>query len=123
MAKKILKILVAEDEKPMAKALTLKLNHSGFEAKAVFNGEDAVEELQKENYDLLILDLIMPGLDGFGVLEAIKNNQIKVSVIVASNLGQPEDLEKAKSLGAVDYFVKSDTPLSKIVKTIENIGK
>lgn len=121
MAGKIHKILVAEDEKPMAKALVLKLNHSGFEAKAAFNGDEAIAELQKDNYDLLILDLIMPGLDGFGVLEAIQEKGIKVQVIVASNLGQPEDLEKAKGLGAVDYFVKSDTPLAKIVETIENM--
>lgn len=121
MAGKIHKILVAEDEKPMAKALVLKLNHSGFEAKAVFNGEEAIEELQNDQYDLLILDLIMPGTDGFGVLEAIKDKDIKTSVIVASNLGQPEDLDKAKKLGAADYFVKSDTPLAKIVETIEGM--
>ena len=117
----IKKILVAEDEKPMAKALVLKLNNAGFEAKAVFNGEDALAELQKEPYDLLLLDMIMPRMDGFSVLAKIKEGGIKTKVIVTSNLGQPEDFEKAKSLGASDYFVKSDISLSEIVENIKKM--
>jgi len=57
------RILIAEDEKPMAKALEMKLNNVGFEAKAVFNGEEALEELQKNTYDLLLLNLMMPKKD------------------------------------------------------------
>lgn len=115
------KILVAEDEKPMAKALVLKLNHAGFEAKAVFNGEDAIAELEKEAYDLLLLDMIMPRMDGFSVLEKIQEKNINTKVIITSNLGQTEDFEKAKSLGASDYFVKSDTSLSEIVDHIKKL--
>jgi CheY-like chemotaxis protein len=114
------KILIAEDEKPMAKALELKLKGSGFEAKAVFNGVEALAEMEKEKYDLLLLDLMMPVMDGFGVLEALKNKpDNKTLVIVSSNLSQAEDINRAKALGAVDYFVKSDTPISEVVNHIK----
>lgn len=117
----IKKILVAEDEKPMAKALALKLNHAGFEAKEAHNGEEALDMLSKESFDLLLLDLIMPRMDGFSVLEKIKEKGIKVKIVVTSNLGQEEDSIKAKSLGAIDYFVKSDTSLAEIVDYVKNL--
>lgn len=113
------KILIAEDEKPMARALELKLNNSGYEAKAVYDGEEAVAALNKEKFDLMILDLIMPKLDGFGVLEKIKDKKLKTQIIVASNLSQEEDIDRVKSLGAVGFFVKSDTPINEIVGQVE----
>lgn len=115
------RILIAEDEKPMAKALEMKLNNVGFEAKAVFNGEEALEELQKNNYDLLLLDLMMPKKDGFDVLTEMRDKKIKVPTIVSTNLSQESDVEKAKSLGAVDYFVKSDTPITEVVEHVKKI--
>ena len=113
------KILIAEDEKPMARALELKLNNSGFEAKAVNDGEEAVVELTNNKYDLLLLDLMMPKKDGFGVLEEINNKKIDVKVIISSNLSQQEDLDKAKNMGAVGYFVKSDTPINEVVEQVK----
>jgi len=112
------KILIAEDEKPMAHALEMKLNNSGFEAKAVFDGEEAIAELEKNKYNLLILDLMMPKLNGFGVLEWMKEKKIKVPTIVATNLSQETDIKKARDLGAVDYFVKSDTPITQVVVNV-----
>ena len=57
------KIIIADDEKPMANALELKLNHSGFEAKAVYNGQQALDEIEKNGpYDLMLLDLMMPSV-------------------------------------------------------------
>lgn len=122
MNKKI-KILIAEDEKAIAGALNLKLNHEGFDARVAFNGKDAIDLLQSEKFDLLILDLIMPQLDGFGVLSEIKEKGIKIPVIVASNLSQTEDISKAKEMGAVDFFIKSDTPVSEIVQKIKSYFK
>jgi len=113
------KILIAEDERPMARALELKFNNSGFEAKTVYDGEEAVVELIKGKYDLLLLDIMMPKKDGFGVLEDIKNKKINVKVIVSSNLSQSEDLDKAKKMGAIGYFVKSDTPISQVVEQVK----
>jgi len=115
------KILIAEDEKPMAHALELKLNNSGFEAKAVFDGEEAMVELEQNKYDLVLLDLMMPKLDGFGVLEKMKEKKMKVPTIVATNLSQESDIARAKDLGAVDYFVKSDTPIMEVIEHIKKI--
>lgn len=103
------KILVIEDEKPMARALELKLAHAGFEAKAVFNGEDGVQLLQKDTYALIMLDLVMPKMDGFKVLEIIKEKKIETPVIVLSNLSQEDDEKRARALGAMEFFIKSNT--------------
>lgn len=123
MTDKKFKILVAEDEKPMAKALTYKLNKSGFDAKPVFNGQEALDELQKEKYDLMILDLMMPVMDGFMLLGELKAKDIMLPVIVASNLGQENDISEAKKLGAIDYIIKADTPLLEVVERINKILK
>ncbi|OGI26089.1 MAG: hypothetical protein A3J76_03995 [Candidatus Moranbacteria bacterium RBG_13_45_13] len=103
----------------MAMALVLKLNKSGFEAKAVFNGEEAIDILAKEKFDLIVLDLIMPKVDGFQVLVKLKEIGSQMPVIVSSNLSQEEDFSRAKKLGAVDFFVKSDTPITEVVEHIK----
>ncbi len=105
----------------MAHALEMKLNNSGFSAKAVYDGEAAVAELERSEYDLLILDLMMPKLDGFGVLEQMRAKKITVPTIVATNLSQETDIQKARALGAADYFVKSDTPITQVVGHIRKI--
>lgn len=116
-------ILIAEDERPMARALELKLLNSGFNAKAVYDGEEAIKELSSNKYDLVLLDIMMPKKDGFGVLEEMKNQKIIVPVIVSSNLSQHEDLEKAKTYGVAGYFVKSDTPISEVVNQVKKVLK
>ena len=113
------KILVAEDERPLAKALELKLSHSGYEVTVATNGQEALDKLQNGGFDLVLLDLMMPVLDGFSVLEKLKSQNISVPVIVTSNLGQKEDIDKAKKLGAKEYFIKSNTQLSEIVEYIK----
>jgi len=117
------KVLIAEDEKPLAKALTYKLNKSGYDTEAVFDGEQAMEYIDKNKVDLMILDLMMPKKDGFTVLKELKEKNIDIPVIVASNLGQESDVSEAKELGAKDYIVKSDTPLAEIVDRIKKIIK
>lgn len=120
-AQKKIKILVAEDEKPMAKALELKLQKEGFDAKAVFNGKMAVDEIKSNSYDFMLLDLLMPEMDGFEVLQYLKDNNIKrPPVIITSNLSQDEDIEKAKSLGAVDFLVKANSSLSDIIQKVRS---
>ncbi len=114
-------ILVVDDEKSLAQALELKLKHAGYEAKAVFNGQAAVDELRVNHYDVVLLDLVMPTMGGFEVLETLKRENIKLPIIVTSNLSQEEDIKKATSLGATEYFVKSNTPISDIVSQIEKI--
>jgi DNA-binding response OmpR family regulator len=116
-----LKILVAEDERPMARALELKLSKAGYQVKLAFDGEEALQALDREKFDLLLLDLMMPKKDGFVVLVAIREKAIGLPVIVSTNLSQEEDIAKAKELGADDYFVKSNTPISKVVEYIDKL--
>ncbi|MCK9578125.1 response regulator [bacterium] len=113
------KILVAEDEKPLSKALEIKLGKEGFDVTVAQNGEEAISLLSKEDFDVLILDLIMPKKDGFSVLEFLKEKNKKVRIVVLSNLAQEEDFKKAKDLGAKSYFVKSNTPIIELVNYIK----
>lgn len=119
----IKKILIAEDEKPLANAMQLKLKNAGYEAFVANDGELAINELKKGDYDMLFLDLMMPKVDGFAVLEYAKENKIKTAIVVLSNLSQTDDEQKARKLGAVDFFVKSDTPISNIVKFVKEYSK
>ncbi|MBP6949047.1 MAG: response regulator [Candidatus Pacebacteria bacterium] len=113
------KILILEDEKPLAHALELKLTHEGFDVVTTDNGETGVSILEKEKFDLVLSDLIIPGVNGFGVLELIRDKKIKVPVIVMTNLNQDEDKKRAIDLGAVDFFVKSNSTLSEIVEVVK----
>ena len=118
------KVLIVEDEKPMAKALKLKFEHTGlFEAKVTFNGQEALDILAQEKFDIILTDLMMPKVDGFTVLKELKNKGIKTPVVVLSNLSQEEDEEKSRQEGAVDFFVKSNVPISEIVVKVKQILK
>ncbi|HMB65949.1 MAG TPA: response regulator [Patescibacteria group bacterium] len=120
MAKKD-KILIIEDEKPIAKALTLKLKKEGLESQVAANGQEALDLLDKEKYGLLILDLVMPKMDGFDFLEEIKKKNIDIPIIVSSNLSQDDDIKKAKELGASDFLVKSDTSIADVVQKVKDM--
>lgn len=120
------KILIAEDERALAKVLQLKLKNNGFEVDIATDGQQALDQMAKNQYDLLILDLVMPNIDGFHVLEQLQTQGNTTPIIVASNLSQEGDFDKAKKLGAKDYFIKSNTSLAdltnKIIQTL-NKGK
>ena len=112
-------ILIAEDEKPMAHALELKLSKAGFTVVSINDGEAALQALKDSKFDIVLLDLMMPKLDGFEVMEQMKLLNNKTPVIIISNLGQAEDEKRAKALGAVDYIIKSDTPIGEIVERVK----
>ena len=120
MSAKTKKILIVEDERPLSKALELKLAKEGYETAIATDGGDAVKKIKAENFDVAILDLVMPQYDGFHVLEYVHENKVPIQVIVLSNLSQSEDIKKAKAFGAEEYFIKSNTP---IVTLVENIKK
>lgn len=115
------KILIIEDEKPLAHALELKLSHEGFDIVATGSGEEALTLLAKNHFDLVLTDLIIPGVDGFKVLETIQEKKMKVPVIVMTNLNQEEDRKRASDLGATDFFVKSNSPISLIVEKVKQV--
>ncbi len=115
------KVLIVDDEKPMARALELKFNLLGFKAKAVNSGEDALTATTEEEYDVILLDLIMPDINGLTVLEKLKEREVKTPVIILSNLSHGDDEKKARQLGATDFLIKANTPISKIVSRVEEI--
>lgn len=114
-------VLIVEDEKPLAHALEMKLKSEGYDVHTCMNGMDALAEMKKGTYRLMLLDLIMPSMDGFAVLTELQAAKSKIPVIVLSNLGQDEDVTKAKQLGAVDYCVKSNTPIAEIVRKVKAV--
>ena len=118
------KIFVIEDEKPMARALELKLTRAGYEAASANDGESGLAYLEKNKVDLILLDLIMPKMDGFAVLEHLHKKGNKTPVIVLSNLSQEDDQKRCASLGAKDFCIKSNTGIAELVERVkEFLGK
>lgn len=115
------KILIVEDEYSISKALDIKLNNSGFNTKIVNNGHEAMKVLEKENFDLIILDIIMPRMDGFSTLKEISKRKIKTKVIVLSNLDDDSDVRTAKKFGVAKYLRKSEISLSETVDYIKKL--
>lgn len=117
------KILVAEDDKFLASAYKVKLEKSGFEVRMAGDGEEAVEILKGFEPDVILLDLIMPKMDGFTALEQIRSNPkfARTPIMVASNLGQKEDIERAQKLGATGYIIKSDLSIEDLIKKINQV--
>ncbi len=119
------KILVAEDDKFLASAYKAKLAKSGFDVIMTSDGIETLEALKTSKPDLILLDLIMPNKDGFSVLEEIeKYDELKsIPVIIASNLGQKEDIDKGMALGAKDFVIKSNMSLDDLVSKINQYCK
>jgi two-component system, OmpR family, alkaline phosphatase synthesis response regulator PhoP len=117
------KILVVEDDKFLDSAYRAKLTKTGFEVQIATDGDEALQTLQSFVPDIILLDLVMPKKDGFATLEELKKSEkLKhIPVIVASNLGQKEDLDKAKALGARDFIIKSDLSLDALITKILEI--
>ena len=115
------KILIVEDDKFLRELLESKLRkEKDFTIVTAKDGEEGLQKAREEDPDLIILDLILPGLNGFEVLEKIKSSAAiaDIKVIVLSNLGQKEDIDRAMKLGAEDYLIKAHFTLEEIIKKI-----
>lgn len=88
------------------------------------DGEEGIRKCKEENPDLIILDLVLPTLDGFEVLARIKKDSklAAIPVVILSNLGQKSEIEHGMKLGAADYLVKANFTPSEIVKKIRSVG-
>lgn len=117
------KILVVEDDQFLINVYRIKLQKAGFKIIIAIDGAEALEKIKSQNFDLVILDLIIPKIDGFGVLTEIRSQEKykKMPILVASNLGQMEDLNRAMKLGANDFVVKSDTSLDILIEKIKQL--
>lgn len=117
------KIFIIEDEQLLRDILTIRLRDAGFEIDVAVDGAEALERLKTLTPDLILLDIILPKIDGFAVLGKIKEDpRIKdIPVVVLSNLGQDTDIKRALDMGAADYFVKAQHSLSEIIELVKKI--
>jgi len=114
-------ILIVEDDEILLRALYLLFHESKYVIASATDGEAALKMTERLVPDLVLLDLLLPKMNGFDYLKAMKSNaKLKnIPVVVLSNLGNDEDVDRAKKLGAEDYFIKSDTDLSVLAEKVE----
>lgn len=115
------KILLVEDDETLSETYLQRFVAEGFEVRRVLNGEEALSTALSFKPDLILLDIMMPKLDGFDVIDILRNtpDTVNIRVVVLSALSQQEDIEKAKALGADDYLVKSQVVLADIVERVK----
>ncbi|MDD5551952.1 MAG: response regulator [Candidatus Pacebacteria bacterium] len=116
------KILLVEDDPFIADIYITYLKKEGFEVAYAKDGAECLSKINDhgEEFDLLVLDLLLPNIDGFEVLKRIKEKNINISVVALSNLSGKEDIERALSLGAKDYFIKTKFRPKEIVEKLKN---
>lgn len=110
------KIMVIEDDRFLHRLLIDKLTQWKATIASSYDGLDAVKKVAEEKPDLILLDIILPGADGFDILEQLKSNEAlkNIPVIILSNLGQEEDIERGTKLGAIDFLIKANFTLDEI---------
>ena len=119
------KILIVEDDEFLRSLASKRLEREGYKVVVAVDGESAIGTVSSEKPDLILLDLLLPGMDGFEVLSKVRSDasQVSIPVVVFSNLGQREDIEKAKKLGATDFLIKANFTLDDVVAKIGSILK
>jgi len=119
------KILIIEDDKFLRELIGQKLIKEGYDIVEAVDGEKGIKSAKDEKPDLILLDLILPGMDGFEVLTKIKEDArvAQIPVIILSNLGQKDDIEKGLKMGAVDYLIKAHFTPGEIIDKIKVVLK
>ena len=115
------KILIIEDEKILADLLEKKLKERGYEVSVARDGIEGLDKMRKEKQDLILLDVIMPKMGGFEVLEEMnKDSELKkIPVIIISNSGQPVEIDRALKLGVKDYLIKTQFDPEEVMEKVE----
>lgn len=115
-------VLIVEDERFLSNLLKARLEAEGINVIQAFDGDAAMKELRRFRPDLILLDIIIPKISGFELMEAINSDpQLHDGpIIIISNLGQDADIEKGKSLGAIEYFIKAKVSMDELVKRIKS---
>jgi len=119
------KILTIEDDKFLRELIKRKLQSESFESIEAVDGEEGLQQVRAQKPDLVLLDLMLPGIDGFEVLSRMKKSPelSSIPVIILSNLGQRDDIEKGLKIGAVDYLVKAHFTPNEIVEKVKQALK
>lgn len=117
------KVLLVEDDSFLIDILIQKFESDKYNVLHADNGKDAIKIAHEEEPEVILLDIILPGMNGFEIIEKLKSDQMTadIPVVFLSNLGQKEDIEKGKELGAVDFIVKANHSLDEIVQRAEEI--
>lgn len=121
MADNKMKILLVEDEEMLANMYEVKFKNEGFDLIKALDGSKGLELAKSEKPDFILLDIIMPKMDGFSVLTSLREDPTTkdIPVILLTNLGQEEDIERGKKLGAVGYLVKANITPSEVVDAVK----
>lgn len=116
------KILLVEDEEILINILTKKLVKEGYDVTTARDGVEGLELMRKDKPDLILLDVVMPKMGGFEVMEEMNKDEKlkKISVIIVSNSGQPVELDRAKKLGAKDWLIKTDFDPQEVIDKVKN---
>jgi CheY-like chemotaxis protein len=115
------KILIVEDEEIMMNLLQKKLSEEEYKIETAKNGEDALIQMKRNKPDLVLLDIIMPKVGGFEVMEQMSQDPelSDIPVIIVSNSGQPVELSRAKKLGAKDWLIKTDFEPKEVIDKVK----
>ena len=116
-------ILIAEDDAVLRDVYLKKFTIGGYNIRTVENGQKALDAIKEKQPDILIIDLNMPVLDGFGVLEQFPRDKRTFPVIVLTNFGDEQSKQRGEELGADDYFIKSDMTIKTLLEMVENLLK
>ena len=120
------KILLVEDDESLAQMYTMRLEAEGFSVTHVANGEEALSTAVKIHPDLILLDVMMPKISGFDVLDILRNTPetANMRIVMLTALSQPKDKERAEALGVDDYLVKSQVVIADVIERIKHhLGK
>lgn len=114
-------VLLVEDEPLLANLLEQRIKKEGFNVIVNRDGEEALKTLHEKKPDLILLDVILPKISGFELMEALRADpQLeRAPIIIISNLGQESDIEKGQSLGAIQYFVKAKVSIEELVQNVK----
>jgi len=125
MANKKVKVLIVEDDEMLAGMYSEKFTLSGYQVEVAHNGSEGIKLAGSFEPAIILLDIIMPKVDGFAALKRLKKNPLteNIPVVMLTNLGQSDDVEKAKKLGALDYFIKANHTPADVIEKVEQVLK
>ena len=119
------KILIVEDDNFVAEVYLAKLSEMGYETVLAQNGEEGLAELKKGKIDLILLDILMPIMNGIEMLEEVKKNEEwkNIPVILLTNIGEKESIQKVREMGVKNYLIKSHFTPAEVIEKVESVFK
>ena len=117
------KIVAAEDDKLISNSLCEALKTAGYEPTPAYDGEEALAKIKEVMPDLVLLDIMMPKMDGISVLREIRSNTAtsEIPVVVLTNIGDVETISKIVEAGAADYLLKSDQSVDNVIQKVKDV--